>query len=61
MVGGMHTSGYLLAWTIHYLTLNKDVYHKLTEELKEKVGADQGDKLKKYAYDVDTYVQLNHQ
>ena len=52
----MHTSGYLLAWTVHYLTLNEDVYHKLVEEMKEKVGSDQGDKLKKYAYDVDMYV-----
>ena len=54
MVGGFHTSGYLLVWTIHYLTLNEDVYHKLIEELKERVGSDQGEKLKKYAYDTDT-------
>ena len=56
MVGGFHTSGYLLVWTIHYLTLNEDVYHKLIEEMKERVGSDQGEKLKKYAYDADTYV-----
>ena len=56
MVGGFHTSGYLLVWTIHYLTLNEDVYHKLIEEMKERVGSDQGEKLKKYVYDTDTYV-----
>ena len=56
MVGGLHTSGYLLVWTIHYLTCNEDVYHKLTEEMKERVGSDQGEKLKNYVYDTDTYV-----
>ena len=60
MVGGMHTSGYLLVWTIHYLTLNEDVYHKLVEEMKERVGSDQGDKLKKYAYEPDTYVDFKY-
>ena len=56
MVGGLHTSGYLLVWTVHYLTLNEDVYHKLIEEMKERVGSDQGEKLKKYVYETDTYV-----
>ena len=57
MVGGLHTSGYLLVWTIHYLTLNEDIYHKLVEEMKERVGSDQGEKLKKYVYETDTYVR----
>ena len=57
MVGGLHTSGYLLVWTIHYLTLNEDVYHKLIEEMKERIGSDQGEKLKKYANETDTYVR----
>ena len=56
MVGGLHTSGYLLVWTTHYLTLNEDVYDKLIEEMKERVGSDQSEKLKNYAYDKDTYV-----
>ena len=54
MIGGLHTSGYLMLWTIHYLTLNKDVYHKLLEEMRDRVGADKGDKLKSYIYDQNT-------
>ena len=38
----------MMLWTIHYLTLNGDVYHKLIEEI---VGSDRGDKLKSYAND----------
>ena len=54
MVGGLHISGYFMLWTMHYLTLNKDVYHKLLEEMKGRVGSDQGDKLKNYIYDQNT-------
>ena len=61
MVGGLHTSGYLLVWTIHYLTLNEDVNHKLIEEMKERVGFDQGEKLKKYVYETDVYVHAHVQ
>lgn len=59
MVGGLHTSGYLLVWTIHYLTLNDNVYRKLMEEMKERVGSNHGDKLKNYVYDTNTYVAIN--
>jgi len=58
MVGGLHTSGYLLVWTIHYLTQNQDVYHNLVKEMRERVGSDQQGKLKDYAYDPNTYVRL---
>ena len=58
MTGGLHTSGYLLVWTVHYLTLNQDIYHNLVEEMKERVGSDQKAKLKDYAYDPNTYVPL---
>ena len=54
MIGGLHTSGYLLYWTVHHLMLNKDIYHKLVKEMKEQVGADRGDKLKQYVYDQNT-------
>ena len=54
MLGGLHTTGYLMLWTIHYLTLNKDMYNKVIEEMKEKVGSDQGDKLKSYVNDQNT-------
>ena len=54
MIGGLHTSGYWMLWTIHYLTLNKDVYQKLLEEMRDRVGSDQGDKLRNYVYDQNT-------
>ena len=58
MVGSLHTSGYLLVWTIHYQTLNEDVNHKLQliEEMKERVGFDQGEK---YSYETDVYVHAH--
>ena len=59
MIGGQRTSGYFLVFTLHYLTCNEDVYHKLIEEMKERVGSDQGDKLKNYVYDTDTYVHTD--
>jgi len=54
MVGGLRTSGYFLTFTMHYLTCNEDVYHKLIEEMRQRVGPDQGEKLKNYAYDTNT-------
>ena len=66
MLGGLHTTGYLMLWTIHYLTLNKDICNKLIEEMKERVGSDQGNKLKSYVNDQNTcqikasYMILNY-
>ncbi|XP_065890921.1 cytochrome P450 20A1-like isoform X4 [Dysidea avara] len=57
MIGGLHTSGYLLYWTVHHLMLNEDIYHKLVKEMKEQVGADRGDKLKQYVYDQNTLLR----
>ena len=54
MVGGLHTSGYLLFWTVHYLTLYNDIYDKLISEMEAIVGMDQGTKLQEYAQDSDT-------
>ena len=59
MVAGLHSTGYFLVWATHYLTLNEDVNRKLVEEMKERVGSDQGEKLKSYAYDTNTYVVLH--
>ena len=58
MVAGLHSTGYFLVWATHYLTLivSEDVYHKLVEEMRERVGSDQGEKLKSYTYDTNTYV-----
>ncbi|XP_065890917.1 cytochrome P450 20A1-like isoform X2 [Dysidea avara] len=57
MLGGLHSSAYLLYWTIHYLMLNEDIYHKLVEEMKMQVGADRRDKLKQYVYDQNTLLR----
>ena len=54
MVGGFHTSGYFLAWMLWYLALNPDVQECLVEELRSKVGGDQGDKLKEYVQSEQT-------
>ena len=43
-----------MLWTIHYLTLNEDVYHNLLEEMRDRVGSDQGGKLKNFIYDQNT-------
>ena len=56
LIGGLHNTGYLLLWTLHYLTVHKDIYDKVVEEMKRKVGPDYGNKLKDYAYDHTTYV-----
>lgn len=56
MVGGLHTSGYLLLWTVHYLTLHDAVHDKLVLEMEAVVGTDQGTKLQEYALNSDTYV-----
>ncbi|XP_065913881.1 cytochrome P450 20A1-like isoform X2 [Dysidea avara] len=54
LIGGLHNTGYLLLWTLHYLTVHKDIYDKVVEEMKRKVGPDYGNKLKDYAYDHTT-------
>ena len=62
MVAGLHSTGYFLVWAMYYLTLNisEDVYHKLVEEMRERVGYDQGHKLRSYAYDTNTYVMATN-
>ena len=54
MVAGLYSTGYNLVWVICYLT-TEDVYLKLVEEMKERVGSDQFEKLKSYAYDTNMY------
>jgi len=54
IMGGFHNPAYLMLRTIQYLMVIEDVYHKLIEEMKERVGSDQGDKLKSYVCDQNT-------
>ena len=54
MIAGLHSTAYLLYWTVHYLMLNKDIYQKLVEEMKEQVGSDREDKLMQYVYNENT-------
>jgi cytochrome P450 family 20 subfamily A len=55
MVGGFHTSGYLLVWSIYYLSSHPDIFAKLLDEMKDRVGANQTHKLKDYVYSTNTY------
>lgn len=38
LIGGFHTTGYLLSWTVYFLCLNPDVEQKVYEEIMEVVG-----------------------
>ena len=57
LVGGIHTSGYLLVWATYYLTLNAPILEKLVSEMKAKVGGDRRDKLKEYVFSGSTYLR----
>ncbi|XP_071812069.1 cytochrome P450 20A1-like [Apostichopus japonicus] len=39
MVAGFHTSGFLLCWTIYYLTLNQEVQEKVYQEVLRVAGS----------------------
>lgn len=56
MVGGMHTSGYLLVWVVHYLTLHPLVMEELVAEMQKKVGEDRDSELREYVFSDKTYV-----
>ena len=58
MVGGFHTSGYFMTWLFWYLAKNPAVQEKLVEEVEAEVGGECGEKLKKYALNPNTSVQL---
>lgn len=58
MVGGLHTSGYLLVWAIYYMNLYSEVKDKVIQEMKDLVGSDRDKKLKDYVYSTTTYVAL---
>ena len=54
LVGGFHTSGYMVTWLLWYLASNPASQKRLHEELVREVGGDCGDKLKAYALRTDT-------
>ncbi len=54
MVGGFHTSGYLMTWLLWYLASNPASQERLVEELRREVGGECGDRLKDYALRNDT-------
>lgn len=54
MVGGFHTSGYLMTWLLWYLATNPTSQERLFEELQREVGGERGEKLKAYALRGDT-------
>ena len=55
LVGGFHSSGYMMTWLLWYLATNPDSQQRLFDEVKKEVGGDCGDKLKEYTYRSDTY------
>lgn len=55
MVGGMHTSGYMLVWVIHYLTLHPAVMDNLLKEINE-IDTGNHDKLRDYVFSDKTLV-----
>ena len=54
LVGGFHTSGYLMTWMLWYLASNPSSQDRLLDELKREVGGDCDQKLKAYALRTDT-------
>lgn len=54
MVGGFHTSGYMMTWLLWYLAANPASQDRLFEELQQEVGGECGEKLKNYALRSDT-------
>ena len=58
MVGGFHTSGYMMTWLLWYLANNLASQDRLHAELLKEVGGECGDRLKSYASRSDTYVIL---
>lgn len=54
LVGGFHTSGYLMTWLLWYLASNPASQNRLHEEIVKEVGGDCGERLKAYALRTDT-------
>ena len=57
MVGGLHTSGYLLVWATYYLSLHPEALRELVSEMRAEVGDDRGEKLNKYVYSTTSWVK----
>ncbi len=54
MVGGFHTSGYMMTWLLWYLAVNPTSQERLRDELEKEVGGECGESLKTYALRPDT-------
>lgn len=54
VVGGFHTSGYLMTWLLWYLASNPASQERLRSELVKEVGGECGERLKTYADRTDT-------
>ena len=52
----MHTSGFLLVWTLHYLMIHPKVMEQLVTEMKNSVGTDRHKKMKDYVFSDKTLV-----
>ena len=54
LVGGFHTSGYLMTWLLWYLAVNPASQDRLRDEVEREVGGECGDRLQTYALRGDT-------
>ena len=54
LVGGFHTTGYLMTWMFWNLVTHPEVQERLRAEVQELVGGECGDRLKNYALNADT-------
>ena len=57
MVGGMHTSGYLLVWVMHYLTLHPVIMDTLLLEIKEIDTGSHDKQFRDYVFSDKTLVR----
>ncbi|XP_011402919.2 PREDICTED: cytochrome P450 20A1-like [Amphimedon queenslandica] len=57
MVGGLHTSGYLLVWATYYMSQHLEVLNSVVAEMRKEVGNDRSEKLYEYAYSTTSYLR----
>ena len=58
----MHTSGYMMVWVVHYLTLHPAIMENLLQEIKQidtTCSHDDKQQLRDYVFSDKTYVSLS--
>ncbi|XP_064390631.1 cytochrome P450 20A1-like [Halichondria panicea] len=57
LVGGFHTSGYMITWLLWYLADNPQSQDRLCAEIVHETSGGRGDALQQYALRTDTYLR----